>query len=248
MIVNTSVLKLFVATPMYGGQCSGYYVQSFVQLREVCALQRVTFTFSFAFNESLIQRARNNLVHQFLKTDHTHLVFIDADMRFDANEVFRMLLADKDILCAVFPKKEINWEGVSRAARAGVAPEQLKYHAGALVVNFLDNQPPGEVPIDQPLEIASAGTGIMLIHRRVFEGISGVTTYASNVTDLGGQIAIGERIREYFPVYVDSASGELLSEGYAFCKLAREHGFKVWAAPWVRVGHHGAYLYEGAPG
>lgn len=233
---------------MYGGQCSGYYVQSFIQLRELCAMQGVVFTFSFAFNESLVQRARNTLAHQFLKTDHTHLLFIDADMRFDAGEVFRMLQADRDIVCAVCPKKEINWEGVSRAARAGVAPDQLKYHAGALAVNFLDNQPPGEVPLDAPLEVASAGTGVMLIRRQVFEGITSVATYTSNVTDLGGQIPLGERIREYFPVYVDGATGELLSEGYAFCKLASEHGFKVWAAPWVRVGHHGAYLYEGAPG
>ena len=233
---------------MYGGQCSGYYVQSFIQLREVCAQQGAVFTFSFAFNESLIQRARNNLAHQFLKTDHTHLLFIDGDMRFDAGEVFRMVLADKDIVCAVFPKKEINWEAVSQAARAGVPPHMLKHHAGALVVNFLNNQPPGEVPLDAPLEIASGGTGIMLISRAVFEGITGVPTYASNATDLGGQIALGERIREFFPAHVDSATGELLSESYGFCHLARQHGFKVWAAPWVKVGHHGAYLYEGAPG
>jgi hypothetical protein len=233
---------------MYGGQCSGYYVQSLIQLREAAAMRRLPFSFSFAFNESLIQRARNSLAHQFLKTDHSHLLFIDGDMLFGAADVLRMVDADKDVICAVCPKKEINWAAVAEAARAGVPAQDLRRHAGALVVKFLDGQPPVEAPLDQPLEIAAGGTGIMLIRREVLEGIVSAPWYANNTADLGGQIAAGERLREYFPVFVDPASGQLLSEDYGFCKLARDHGYRVWAAPWVKAGHYGTYLFEGAPG
>jgi len=37
----------------------------------------------------------------------------------------------------------------------------------------------------------------------------------------------------------------LLSEDYYFCHKAREAGLKVWAAPWVQLGHFGNYLFEG---
>ncbi|NBO87112.1 MAG: hypothetical protein EBV00_02995, partial [Burkholderiaceae bacterium] len=65
-------------------------------------------SFSSMFNESLIQRGRNALAHQFMKTKCTHLLFIDADIKFDANDIIPMVLADKDIICGIYPKKEIN--------------------------------------------------------------------------------------------------------------------------------------------
>ena len=60
--------KLFIASPMYGGLCYGYYAQSLMQLQNICRDNRIDVAASFLFNESLIQRARNALVHGFLKT------------------------------------------------------------------------------------------------------------------------------------------------------------------------------------
>lgn len=50
--------KLFVCTPMYGGQCTGMYMKSCLDLQGVMAQYGVETKFSFIFNESLIQRAR----------------------------------------------------------------------------------------------------------------------------------------------------------------------------------------------
>ena len=50
--------KIFVATPMFGGQCTGMYMKSCLDLQMALAQHNVECKFSFLFNESLIQRAR----------------------------------------------------------------------------------------------------------------------------------------------------------------------------------------------
>ena len=64
---------IFVATPMYGGMCAGFYTQSIIQLQKVFAEQGIDASFSFMFNESLITRARNGLVQNFLKMKEARL-------------------------------------------------------------------------------------------------------------------------------------------------------------------------------
>ena len=97
--------KLFVATPMYGGQNYGYFNQSMLQLQSLLGQNKIDVAVSYLFNESLIQRARNALAHGFLRTDFTHLMFVDADIRFNPPDVLRMLSADKPIICGIYPKK-----------------------------------------------------------------------------------------------------------------------------------------------
>jgi len=74
--------KLFVATPMYGGMCAGMYTRSIADLAAICARYQVQLQLYFLFNESLITRARNYCVDEFLRSEATHLMFIDADIGF----------------------------------------------------------------------------------------------------------------------------------------------------------------------
>ena len=236
---------IFVATPMYGGQCFGYFTQSCLQLSNLCKTKDVDVSFSFLFNESLIQRARNLLAQHFLKSNATHLMFIDADIRFNPEQIFPMLEADKDIICGIYPKKEINWTTVKMAMDANVPNDQLKFHTGAFVVNLVDYQTEVTVPVNEPVEIWNGGTGFMLIKREVFENLIGkVPTYLNNVLDMTNK-ENGETINEFFATSIEDDTNILLSEDYYFCKKAREHGMKVWAAPWVQLAHIGTYAFEG---
>lgn len=97
--------KLFVATPMYGGQCYGLYVKSCLDLQNQMNKYGVETKFSFLFNESLITRARNYLVDEFLRTDFTHLLFIDSDIHYQPQDVIAMLALNKDVIGAPYPKK-----------------------------------------------------------------------------------------------------------------------------------------------
>jgi hypothetical protein len=238
--------NVFVATPMYGGMCAGFYTQSILQLTKICADNGVQLSFSFMFNESLITRARNSLAQTFLKTNCTHLMFIDSDILFDPKDIVTMLQADKDIICGIYPKKEINWNSVKRAMDAGVPEDQLKFHTGSFVVNLVNYAGEVTVPMNEPVEIFNGGTGFMMIKREVLDKLRPhVPSYSNDVMDLNKTMVQGEAIAEYFTTSIEPETNRLLSEDYHFCRQWRLIGGKVWAAPWVRLAHVGTYAFEG---
>jgi len=238
--------KAFVATPMYGGQCYGFYTQSMMMLQLGMQQRGWQMASSFMFNESLIERARNSLAHAFLKTDCTHLLFIDADIRFDAGQVLALFEADKDIICGIYPKKEINWEEVVKATNNGVPIEQLKHHTGSWVVNLVGYEGTVTVPQNEPVEIWAGGTGMMLIKRHVFEKMREVVpSYKNDVVDLSGQNKPQEVIHQFFACSIEPGTERLLSEDYHFCRTWRNMGGKLYAAPWMNLGHCGSYIFEG---
>ena len=60
-------------------------------------------------HDSLITRSRNTLVTQFLSTPATHMLFIDADISFDPQQVYDMLAFDEDFVAGMYPLKVIDW-------------------------------------------------------------------------------------------------------------------------------------------
>ncbi len=90
--------KLFVATPMYGGMAHGLYVKSCLDLQATMAKYGIDTKFSFLFNESLITRARNYLVDEFLRSECTHLLFLDSDIHYNPQDVLAMMALDKDVI------------------------------------------------------------------------------------------------------------------------------------------------------
>jgi hypothetical protein len=216
-----------------------------LKLQALLSACGVDFSYSFLFNEALIQRGRNALVASFLKTPATILMFIDADIQFEAADLLRMIQADRDVLCGVYPKKEINWASVRRAIAAGVPDEELKYHTGVFVVKLIDNAESVMTSLHEPLEIWEGGTGFMMIKRQVFEKLAPlVPWYINDIKGLGTG-AKDERISEFFSTSIDETSLTLRSEDYHFCYLARLHGFKIHAALWAQLSHIGTYLFEG---
>jgi hypothetical protein len=244
---KTVTPQLFVATPMYGGMCNGQYTLSLLQMVTTFTQARVPFQFAYMMNESLITRARNSLAHDFLAGDCTHLMFIDADIGFNSADILHMINANRDIICGIYPKKEIDWVQVTNAVKAGVPPHELNKHTGAFVVNLVGDAAKAEGKSDEPMQIANGGTGFMLIQRKVFETLIGkVPTYNNDMFLAVDTERKPRVIHEFFATSIDKDSGNrLLSEDYHFCKIAREAGFTVWAAPWANLVHCGAYNFNG---
>ena len=240
------MMKTFVATPMYGGMCTGFFTQSMMMLQLAHQQRGWQMATSFIFNESLIDRARNSLAHAFMKTDCTHLLFIDADIRFDAGQVMALFDADKDVICGIYPKKEINWIEVIKAVQRGVPEGELRHYTGQWVVNLVDYVNTITVPQNQPVEIWAGGTGMMLIKREVMERMSKIVpSYKNDVVDLSGTNKPQERISQFFATSIEPGTERLLSEDYHFCRTWREMGGKLYAAPWMNLGHVGSYVFEG---
>ena len=79
--------KIFIATPMYGGNCGGQYTRAMIELQKICSEYEIQTEFFFLFNESLITRARNYCADEFMRSDYTHLMFIDSDIGFNPHDV-----------------------------------------------------------------------------------------------------------------------------------------------------------------
>ena len=235
---DVSTPTVFIATPMYGGMAAGIYTASMVQLPAIFLRNRVDSVYAFTASESLVPNARNVLAHEFLESQATHLMWIDADIGFNGLDIVSMLLADKDIVCGIYPKKEVDWARVAQAVRAGVPPEELSNHAGLFAIKLLDGSA-GDFGADSDglLEIAAGGTGFMLIKRGVFDTLSEVVPEYAPAPDR-------RVIKEFYATTTDPESGRLITEDYHFCSQARSHGYKIYAAPWVRLSHAGTYVFD----
>jgi hypothetical protein len=197
-------------------------------------------------NESLITRARNTLAYDFLDTDATHLMFIDADITFNPEDIVRMVNADKDIICGLYPKKEINWNTVAQAVKSGVEYKDLPNYTGSFVVNPVGGAAEVKGNLNEPMEIDNGGTGFMLIKRNVFEVLKDkVPTYTNDMILIVDKNPVKKIIHEFFATSIDEVSNRLLSEDYHFCKISRQAGFKVYAAPWANLSHSGTYNFSG---
>lgn len=227
---------VFIATPMYGGMATGPYISSLAQTGAIFIRNGLGLLYQYRMNDALVTNARNQLAHQFLESRASHLMWIDADIGFNPIDIVSMILADQDIVCGLYPMKAIDWKRVARAASEGVPPEELKNHVGAFVVNPLDGTSgSASANSDGLFEIAAGGAGFMLVKRVVFEALyREVPEYA-----IEGMI-----VKEFYTTGIDPESGELVSEDYYFCRLARSFGFKVYAAPWVHLTHTGPYIYD----
>jgi hypothetical protein len=198
--------KLFVATPMYGGQNVGMYMKACLDLQGICMQYGIEIRFSFLFNESLITRARNYLVDEFLRSGYTHLLFIDSDIHFDPNDVLALIALNKDVIGAPYPKKSINWKNIATAMAKNptITPGELD----ALTGDYVFNPIPGtkQFKVTEPLEVMEIGTGYMLIKREVFEKFAQAYPKQNYKPDHVGQANFdGSRyIHAYFDTVIDN--------------------------------------------
>src|SRR6266702_3224406 len=111
---------LVMATPCFGGQVSSVYASSIFALqRALRAKSNVDFKVHLRDGDALITRARANLVTLFLDDPAaTHLLFVDADIGFAPEQVFRLIESGADVVAGVYPIKRINWDKAKRALRS----------------------------------------------------------------------------------------------------------------------------------
>jgi hypothetical protein len=246
--------KIFIATPCYGGMAHGLYMKSGLDLQALMGRHGIETRFSFLFNESLITRARNYLVDEFLDRcpDFTHLLFIDADIHYDPQDVLSLLALSLDpergVIGGPYPKKSINWNNVAHAARnkPDLSPGELETVTGDFVFNPIAGTK--QFQVTEPLEVMEIGTGFMMVRRDVFPKFAEAYPQQRYKPDHVGQKHFdGSRyITAYFDTVIDHGkSDRYLSEDYMFCQWWRNIGGKIWLCPWMKTQHIGTYPFNG---
>ncbi len=246
--------KLFVATPMYGGMAHGLYIKASLDLQNVMSKYGIETKFSFLFNESLITRARNYLVDEFLRSGFTHLLFIDSDIHYQPQDIVALMALDKDVIGGPYPKKSINWGNVAQAARNNpdLDPKELEGLVGEYVFNVVKGTQ--QFQVTEPLEVLEIGTGHMMVKRQVFEKMQESFPNIKYKPDHVGQANFdGSRyIHAYFDTVIDTKDSitgggteRYLSEDYMFCQMWRKIGGQIFLCPWMKTQHIGTYAFTG---
>ena len=236
---------LLIAVPCYDQQVTEPFYMSSIKM--AMGFKEIGLNFAIStISDSLINRARNNLIAKFMSNpEFTHIMFIDADIGFDYEDIIKLLWHDKEIITGSYPIKSIRWHKVSDLVKSGIEPKDLLAKSLRYVVNPVKNNK-GVVQVDNgAINIYDAGTGFMLIQRSVIEKM--IREYPHlKFRDDTGSLSEEEKKWTYafFNSYIDS-DGRFLSEDYGFCRYWQDIDGDVWVDPSIDMLHLGRMKFEG---
>ena len=237
---------LVVATPCFGGQVSSIYASSIFKLqRALRAKSNVDLKVHLRDGDALITRARANLVTLFLDDPAaTHLLFVDADIGFAPEQVFRLIESGADVVAGVYPIKRINWEKARRALEA----RRPNVPAASLDYVLEINDPDHVTVVRGFTRVRYAGTGFLMIRRHVLEKMCAHPNYAAlqffREHSLDALAGSPNRFA-LFECMIDPESGTYLSEDFAFCKRWTDIGGEIWLDLQSRLDHVGPSVFHG---
>lgn len=235
---------LFIATPCFGGLVSQHYMQSVIGLMGAAGPAGFDAILALLGHDSLITRSRNTLVGQFLRTaPATHLLFIDADIGFDAEQVRAMLAFDQDFVAGLYPLKVIDWSQAARQrAASGEAFETAPFHYVGALCTGADLQRQGRFATG-----IYSGGGFMLLKRKVIERMIEAYPQARYKSAHAYTNAPAEDNFALFDCMIDKDTGAYVSEDFGFCQKWRDIGGTIWLDTKGQLTHVGTYPFRGDP-
>jgi hypothetical protein len=242
----TEQFHLVVATPCFGGQVSSIYAGSMFQLqRALRSKSNIDLKVLMRDGDALITRARANLVTMFLDDPAaTHLLFVDADIGFSPEQVFRLIESGADVVAGVYPIKRVNWDKAKRMLDSG----RPRAPSAALDYVLEIDDPERVVVVNGFTRVRYAGTGFLMIRRHVLEKMCAHPDYASlqfsREHSLDALAGSPNRFA-LFECMIDPKTGTYLSEDFAFCKRWTDIGGEIWADLESRLDHVGPSVFHG---
>jgi hypothetical protein len=214
-------LHIHFCTPCYGGMIMEPCFGSYMRFAMLAMKYGINFSVDTMVNESLVTRGRNNLVAKFLANEKaTHLMWVDADIKWEPESVLRLALYNAGVVCGLYPMKGIP-------------------------IRYVLNSLPGGRRIGPLMEVSTSGTGFMLIKREVITQLiekMPETKYKDSL-NLGAQYE--PHMYALFDTLVDE-HGHYLSEDWTFCKRVREKlSMPIWVDTEIKLDHCGTYNFQG---
>jgi len=234
---------LVIGTPCYGRQVTDLYAGSLLKLQMACSQRGIRMLVQMLGSDALITRARQNIVADFLANEAgTHLLFIDADIGFEPDQVFRLMDFDAEMSAAVYPIKRIDWNKVQACVSASRVP--LASAALTYMIEFAGNR---VQVVDGFAKVNYAGSGFLMIKRQVLLRMIEHYPELRYGHDHKPEDKLGgSQYRcALFNCVIDQESGVYLSEDFSFCKRWTDMGGEIWADMQSRLTHVGAVNFQG---
>lgn len=241
--------KVYIAMPCYGGWMGYHAALGLVTIAQCFKAVGLRWEIQLLANESLVQRARNQLSMHFLMAKGcTHMMFIDADIGFSAEPILEMLLKDKDIIGCVYPKKEINWRYIFQEAPKIKKHEDLRNYSASYASNFVLDKRGNPIEEGGLLRIHDLATGFMLIRRQVFLDMQKKWPDKYYTPDYDTSHYRDTKAKHYafFECEIDKETNRYFSEDYYFCARWRDLGGEIWCYPNYDLAHMGTYMFKGS--
>jgi len=257
--VKTNTPKLYVLTPCYGSVCYVNYVKCIMATKELLEKFNIPMCIEFCRNDSLVSRARNNLVAKAMNdTKCTHILFIDADITWDPIDVLKLLLSDKCLCGGVYPLKHYYWEKLTKeenmvkkwidkknesqfsnsiSDESAIQHNLLKYN-----INYIDSVLNIEANLAKVKHLA---TGFMMFKREVIEKMGQAyphTKYTDDVGFLSGT----ENNYAYALFDCGVQDDHYFSEDWMFCHRWTQMGGNIYVNVGINLVHTGNEDFNGS--
>jgi hypothetical protein len=237
-------VHLVVATPCFGGQLSTIYAESIFKLQKVLrATPEIEMSILLRNGDALITRARADLVALFLDNPAaTHLLFVDADIGFEPDQVIRLIGCGADMCSGVYPIKRTDWNKVRRVIESGWANP-----AAASLDYVLEVEDPQHVVMRGGfIRVRYAGTGFLMIRRAALEKMCAHYASLRFRREHSNDSLAGSANRfALFECMIEPETGVYLSEDFSFCKRWTDIGGEIWADAESRLNHVGPAVFYG---
>jgi hypothetical protein len=244
--------RIFIATPCYGGQLTEAYFRSTIRLLTFCNQHQIPIAFGTIANESLVTRARNVLVAYFLQSDFTRLMFIDADIEFQVEDVIKLIAHNKDVAVGAYPKKGVNWQRIRESVRLkddAYTDQQIASFGSDYAINFkFINRDAKQIAIEQGLiRLHDGATGFMMIKREVIDKMIAAYPDLKYNNDLNTPPELNPHFYAFFDTMIDPKDRRYLSEDYTFSRRWQDIGGEIWLDPSISLNHYGSFNFQGNP-
>jgi len=240
-------IRPFVATPSYGGTMTSLYVRSLLGLVNLAWMHGFPMQTRFLDGDSLITRARNRLVAEFMADPQwTHLFWIDADIGFEPDAALRLLCAGRDVVAGIYPHKTDGWPagGLREPLPAGATREDFEARHASFPAHALDTHQSADA--EGFIEVLDAPTGFMLIARSVFERLAAAYPQLRYTPERAADPAVRDLPHyRFFDVLAEPDNGAYLAEDFAFCRRWQSIGGRVFIDARSNLSHQGTRTYTG---
>ncbi len=242
--MNWQSINVMIGTPCYGGLLHYKYAQGILELQKKA--QELNFKIETAFYvDSLINRARNAIVYDFLNSDCTHLFFIDGDIEFDVEAILKVISFDKPIACSAIPLKFLNYDAIK------AYPDKLineNFPENIMLYNFNVEDSEEIIREGDFIKVIHCGTAFMCIQRDVFfqfqEAYPEMEFHDARIDEQSKQFKRYKNFT-YFETFIDPDTKVYLSEDYGFCKRWIDIGGEIWVDLNSKFKHYGSHGFKG---